>query len=123
MLRTLKRLVGKWEPREGVLYTSKNVGYERRLQRAVDIITECFINGTWQRCRFMLKEDKYHVFLDKKIHFVIEKKYVKVEKRKRDGHGVAEVWFRNGAHYGVPVLEIHYRLTVKDPSKIVYVKE
>jgi len=123
MLRTLKRLVGKWEPREGVLYTSKDAGYERRLQRAVDIITECFINGTWQRCRFMLKKGKYHVFLDKKIHFVIEKKYVKVEKRKRDGQGVTEVWFRNGAHYGVPVLEIRYRLTVKDPSKILYIKE
>jgi len=122
MLRTLKRLVGKWEPREGVLYTSKDAGYERRLQRAVDIITECFINGTWQRCRFMLKKGKYHVFLDKKMHFVIEKKYVKVEKRKREG-GVAEVWFRNGAHYGVPVLEIRYRLTVKDPSKILYIKE
>jgi len=123
MLRTLKRLVGKWEPKEGVLYTSKNVGYERRLQRAVDIITECFINGAWQRCRFMLKKGKYHVFLDKKTHFVIEKKYVKVEKRKRDGRGVTEVWFRNGAHYGVPVLEIRYRLTVKDPSKILYIKE
>jgi len=123
MLRTLKKLVGKWEPREGVLYTSKNVGYERRLQRAVDIITECFVDSTWQRCRFMLKKSKYHVFLDKKIHFVIEKKYVKVEKRKRDGHGVTEVWFRNGIHYGVPVLEIRYQLTVNDPSKIVYIKE
>jgi len=123
MLRTLKRLIGIWEPREGVLYTSKNVGYERRLQRAVDIITECFVDSTWQRCSFMLKKGKYRVFLDKKIHFVIEKKYVKVEKRKRDGAGVTEVWFRNGAHYGVPVLEIRYRLTVKDPSKIVFIKE
>ena len=123
MLRTLKKLVGIWEPKEGVLYTSKNVGYERRLDRAVNIITECYVNDTWYRCSFVLKKGEYHVFLNKKTHFVIEKKYVKVEKKKRDGHGVAEVWFSNGVHYGVPVLEIYYRLTIKDPSKIVYIKE
>jgi len=123
MLRFLKKLVGIWEPKEGVLYTSKDAGYERRLNRVVSIITECFVNGTWQPCSFMLKKDKYHVFLGKKTHFVIEKKYVKVEKRKRDPVGVSEVWFKNGVHYGVPVLEIHYRLMVKDPSKIVDIKE
>jgi hypothetical protein len=71
----------------------------------------------------MLKKNKYHVFIDRKTHFVIEKKYVKVEKKKRDRAGVTEVWFRNGVHYGVLILEIHYRLIVKDPSKIVYIKE
>ncbi len=123
MLRTLKKLVGIWEPKEGILYRSRNAGYERKLDRAVDIITECFVNGMWQPCSFMLKKNKYHVFIDKKTHFVIEKKYVKVEKKKRDRAGVTEVWFRNGVHYGVLILEIHYRLIVKDPSKIVYVKE
>jgi hypothetical protein len=119
MLRTLKKLIGIWEPKEGVLYTSKDMGYERRLDRAVVIITECFVNDAWKPCSFMLKKGNYHVFLDKKTHFIIEKKYVKVEKRKKDGAGVTEVWFRNGIHYGVPVLEIYYRLTVKDPSKII----
>ena len=123
MLRFLKKLVGIWEPKEGVLYKSKNAGYERGLDRIVDIIVECFVNGRWRPCSFMLKKGKYHVFLGKKTHFVIEKKYVKVEKRKRDSAGVAEVWFRDGTHYGVSVLEIRYRLIVKDPSKIVYIKE
>jgi len=122
-LRFLKKLVGIWEPKEGVLYRSKNAGYERRLDRIVDIITECFINGTWQPCSFMLKKGKYHVFLGKKTHFVIEKKYVKVEKRKRDGYGVAQVWFGNHAYRDILALEIRYRLIVKDSSKIVYIKE
>jgi len=121
MLRILKRLVGIWEPKEGVLYTNKNVGYERKLKRSVNIITECFVNGTWQRCSFMLKKGKYYVSMGKK-RFVIEKKYVEVKKVKKE-EGVADVWFSNDIHYGVPVLDIHYRLTVKDPSKIVYVKE
>jgi hypothetical protein len=51
------------------------------------------------------------------ITAVIEKKYVKVRKVKREG-GVTEVWFSNGIHYGVPVLEIRYRLKVKDSSKM-----
>jgi hypothetical protein len=123
MLRTLKKLVGIWEPKEGVLYTSKDAGYERRLDRIVDIITECFVNGKWQPCSFMLKKGKYHVFLDKKTHFVIEKKYVKVEKKKIDGQGVAQVWLGNHTYRDILFLEIHYRLMVKDPSKIVYIKE
>ncbi|WP_148206481.1 hypothetical protein [Saccharolobus islandicus] len=113
----MKKLFGKWEPKEGVLYRSKSAGYERRLGYSVDIITECYINGSWAPCSFMLKKGEYHIFLSKNKRLVIEKKYVKVRKVKIES-GVGEVWLRNGAHFGAPILEIHYQLTVLDSSKL-----
>ncbi|MQL56233.1 hypothetical protein [Acidianus ambivalens] len=118
MFRTLKRLIGIWEPREGVVYKSKDAGYERKFQSCVKIITECFIDGSWQECSFILKKGKYYVFVPKfKKQFVIEKKYVKVKKTKRVT-GWSEAMLSDGTLGDAKNLEIRYRLMVKDPSKM-----
>ena len=126
MLRALKKLFGLWEPREGVIYRNKyyinNVLYIRGKNTL--IFVECSIDGnTWQPCTFKLEKGVYEVHIkDDPLHyktveeFKIHKKYVKVKKEKK--------WYEV---YEQPdageVTEIHYRLYVKDPSKIIYIKK
>ena len=127
MLRAIKRLFGLWEPREGVIYRKKayinHPAYIRGKNTTIHV--ECSVDGgkTWQPCTFKLEKGIYEVHIKDDPYwyrtveiFKIQKKYVKVKKEKK--------WF---AVYRQPdageVTQIFYRLLVKDPSKIVYIKK
>jgi hypothetical protein len=125
MLRTLKKLVGIWEPKEGVIYRQKSIGPNTSHiipgEKYVDIFVEYSLDGVnWRPCTFMLKNGVYEIH-DKPYYgrtteiLLVEKKYVKAKKIKKR-YEVSE-WGATAWE-----TEIYYRLLIKDPSKITYLK-
>jgi hypothetical protein len=127
MLRTLKKLVGIWEPKEGVIYRQKFIGTRSGHmipgEKCVAIYVEYSLDGVnWRPCTFSLKKGVYEIHAkDDQWHyrtteiFLVEKKFVKAKKIKKsymatDGYGTALE------------IDIYYRLLIKDPSKIRYLK-
>jgi len=126
MLRTLKKLVGIWEPKEGVIYRPKFIGPHTAHiipgMEYVSIYVEYSLDGVnWQPCTFSLKNGVYEIhakdypYGHTKEILLVDKKYVKAEKIKKS-YTVSE-W-----HAIATQTEIHYRLLIKDPSKIRYLK-
>jgi hypothetical protein len=125
MLRFLKKLVGIWEPKEGVIYRPKVGELPLRVipgAEYVQIYVQYSLDGVhWRPCTFRLKKGVYEIHAKdsyygrtKKI-LLVEKKYVKAKKIKKtqkvyDGYSTA--WWT----------DIYYRLLIKDPSKIRYLK-
>ena len=120
MLRSLKRLFGIWEPKEGVWY-------EEKYFSNTFINTECSLDGQrWFGCKFRLINGVYEVYMTtydiegkrivnkKRLHFKIKKEYVEVKRIKQGavGCGADKItrWVKGKV----------YELLVKDPSKIEY---
>ncbi len=65
MLRTLKKLVGIWEPKEGVIYRPKIGELPLRVipgEKYVAIYVEYSLDGVnWRPCTFMLKNGVYEI--------------------------------------------------------------
>ena len=61
MLRTLKKLIGKWEPKEGVIYHDRHIGPSTAYIRGKNtvIIVECNIEGKIYPCSFKLEKGVY----------------------------------------------------------------
>jgi len=125
MLRTLKRLVGKWEPREGVIYKHRSIGPKNSHiipgEKYVSIYVEYSLDGVnWQPCTFSLKNGMYEIHAKDKYNrttevLLVEKKFVKAKKIKKS-YTVSE-WYATALE-----TDIYYRLLIKDPSKIRYLK-
>jgi len=125
MLRTLKRLVGKWEPREGVIYKHRSIGPKSSHiipgEKYVSIYVEYSLDGVnWQPCTFSLKNGMYEIHAKDKYNrttevLLVEKKFVKAKKIKKS-YTVSE-WYATALE-----TDIYYRLLIKDPSKIRYLK-
>jgi len=125
MLRTLKKLVGKWEPKEGVIYRHRFIGQNTAHiipgAKYVSIYVEFSLDGVnWQPCTFSLKKRVYEIHAKDKYNrtteiLLVEKKIVKAKKTKKS---------YMASEFGVtaPFTDIYYRLLVKDPSKITYLK-
>ena len=128
MLRTLKKLVGKWEPREGVIYRQRSIGPKSSHiipgEKYVSIYVEFSLDGVnWQPCTFSLKNGTYEIHAKDKYNrttevLLVEKKFVKAKKIKKKDIG-GETSTDGTATF----IDIYYRLLVKDPSKIVFVRE
>jgi len=126
MLRILKRLVGKWEPKEGVIYKHRSIGPKSSHiipgEKYVSIYVEYSLDGVnWQPCTFSLKNGMYEIHAKDKYNrttevLLVEKKFVKAKKIKKKSMGSEIDWTAT-------FTDIYYRLLVKDPSKIVYIKE
>jgi len=126
MLRILKKLVGIWEPKEGVIYRPRSIGpYSMHVIHGAEYVSinvEYSLDGVnWRPCTFSLKKGVYEIHAKdypygrtKEILFV-EKKYVKAKKIKKS-YTVSE-WYATATE-----TEIRYRLLIKDPSKIRYLK-
>jgi hypothetical protein len=121
MLRFLKKLVGIWEPKEGVIYRQKSIGPHTSHiipgEEYVTIFVEYSLDGVhWRPCTFRLKKGVYEIH-DKPNYgrttkiLLVEKKYVKAKKIKKR-YEVSE-WYAKAWE-----TEIYYRLLIKDPSKI-----
>ena len=125
MLRTLKKLVGKWEPREGVIYKHRSIGPKSSHiipgEKYVSIYVEYSLDGVnWQPCTFSLKNGMYEIHAKDKYNrttevLLVEKKFVKAKKIKKS-YTVSE-WYATALE-----TDIYYRLLIKDPSKIRYLK-
>ena len=128
MLRTLKKLVGIWEPKEGVIYRQKFIGPHASHvipgEKYVAIYVEYSLDGVnWRPCTFSLKKGVYEIHAkDDQWHYrttavlLVEKKFVKAKKiKKKDMVADSFDWT-------APLTEIYYRLLIKDPSKIRYLK-
>jgi len=120
MLRTLKRLVGKWEPREGVIYRDRHFGPSTAYTRGKNtvIIVECDVDGRTYPCSFKLEKGVYEIHVKNmwggrtvKIYH-IKKEFVKAKKTKK-----------RYAVYSQPdageVTEIRYNLIIKDSTKLL----
>lgn len=126
MLRILKKLVGIWEPKEGVIYRRKFIGPHTAHiipgMEYVSICTEYSLDGVnWQPCTFSLKKGVYEIHAKDKTYrtteiLLVEKKYVKAEKIKKKYIG------GESFDWTATFIDIHYRLLIKDPSKIRYLK-
>ena len=124
MLRTLKRLVGKWEPKEGVIYRQKFIGpnasHVVHGAKYVSIYVEYSLDSVnWQPCTFRLKNGMYEIHAKdgygRTKVLLVEKKFVKAKKTKKS-YTVSE-WYATALE-----TDIYYRLLIKDPSKITYLK-
>jgi len=125
MLRILKRLVGKWEPKEGVIYKHRSIGPKSSHiipgEKYVSIYVEYSLDGVnWQPCTFSLKNGMYEIHAKDKYNrttevLLVEKKFVKAKKIKKS-YTVSE-WYATALE-----TDIYYRLLIKDPSKIRYLK-
>ena len=125
MLRTLKKLVGKWEPKEGVIYKHRSIGPKSSHiipgEKYVSIYVEYSLDGVnWQPCTFSLKNGMYEIHAKDKYNrtteiLLVEKKFVKAKKIKKS-YTVSE-WYATALE-----TDIYYRLLIKDPSKIIYLK-
>jgi len=125
MLRILKKLVGIWEPKEGVIYRQKFIGQNTAHiipgEEYVSIYVEYSLNGVnWQPCTFSLKKGVYEIHAKDKYNrtteiLLVEKKFVKAKKIKKS-YTVSE-WYATALE-----TDIYYRLLIKDPSKIIYLK-
>jgi len=125
MLRILKRLVGKWEPKEGVIYKHRSIGLKSSHiipgEKYVSIYVEYSLDGVnWQPCTFSLKNGMYEIHAKDKYNrttevLLVEKKFVKAKKIKKS-YTVSE-WYATALE-----TDIYYRLLIKDPSKIRYLK-
>jgi hypothetical protein len=126
MLRTLKRLIGIWEPREGVIYRPKDIGpYSLHVihgAKYVSIHVEFSLDGVnWQPCTFSLKNGVYEIHAKDypygrtKEVLLVEKQFVKAKKIKKS-YTVSE-W-----HATALKTDIYYRLLIKDSSKITFLK-
>jgi hypothetical protein len=126
MLRTLKKLVGIWEPKEGVIYRPRSIGPHSSIiipgQTYVTICVEYSLDGVnWQPCTFSLKNGVYEIHAKDKYNrtteiLLVEKKYVKARKiKKKSIGGMSFDWTAT-------FIDICYRLLIKDPSKIRYLK-
>jgi hypothetical protein len=126
MLRNLKKLVGKWEPKEGIIYRERSIGpYSLHVipgAKYVSIHVEYSLDGVnWRSCTFSLKKVVYEIHAKDypygrtKEILLVEKKFVKAKKIKKS-YTVSEFY--------ATALEtdIYYRLLIKDPSKITYLK-
>ena len=102
MLRTLKKLVGKWEPREGVIYRQRSIGPKSSHiipgEKYVSIYVEYSLDGVnWQPCTFSLKNGVYEIHAKDKYNrttevLLVEKKFVKAEKIKKKSMGSEIDW-------------------------------
>jgi hypothetical protein len=129
MLRTLKKLVGIWEPKEGVIYRQKFIGPHASHvipgEKYVAIYVEYSLDGVnWRPCTFSLKKGVYEIHAkDDQWHyrtteiFLIEKKFVKAKKIKKK-----DIVRETSADGTATFIDIYYRLLIKDPSKIRYLK-
>jgi len=125
MLRTLKKLVGKWEPKEGVIYRHRFIGQNTAHiipgAKYVSIYVEFSLDGVnWQPCTFSLKNGMYEIHAKDKYNrmtevLLVEKKFVKAKKIKKKSMGSEIDWTAT-------FTDIYYRLLVKDPSKIRYLE-
>ena len=125
MLRTLKKLVGKWEPKEGVIYKHRSIEPKSSHiipgEKYVSIYVEYSLDGVnWQPCTFSLKNGMYEIHAKDKYNrttevLLVEKKFVKAKKIKKS-YTVSE-WYATALK-----TDIYYRLLIKDPSKILYIK-
>jgi hypothetical protein len=120
MLRTLKKLIGKWEPREGVIYHDKHIGPNTAYIRGKNtvIIVECNINGKIYPCSFKLEKEVYEIHIKDmwrgrtvKIYH-IKKEFVKATKSKK-----RYVVYRQPD--AGEVTEIRYNLIIKDSTKLL----
>ena len=126
MLRTLKRLVGKWEPREGMIYRHRSIGPKSSHiipgEKYVSIYVEYSLDGVnWQPCTFSLKNGMYEIHAKDKYNrtteiLLVEKKFVKAKKIKKKYIG------SESFDWTSTFIDIYYRLLIKDPSKIRYLK-
>jgi hypothetical protein len=120
MLRFLKKLVGIWEPKEGVIYRDRHFGPSTAYIRGKNtvIIVECDIDGKIYPCSFKLEKGVYEIHVKNawrgrtvKI-YRIKKEFVKVKKTKK-----------RYAVYRQPdageVTEIRYNLIIKDSTKLL----
>jgi len=120
MLRTLKKLVGIWEPKEGVIYRDRHIGPSTAYIRGKNtvIIVECDIDGKIYPCSFKLEKGVYEIHVKDmwggrtvKIYH-IKKEFVKAKKSKK-----------RYVVYEQPdageVTEIHYNLIIKDSTKLL----
>jgi len=120
MLRFLKKLVGIWEPKEGVIYRDRHFGPHTLYIRGKNtvIIVECDVDGKIYPCSFKLEKGVYEIHVKDawKGHTVkiyrIKKEFVKVKKTKK-----------RYAVYRQPdageVTEIRYNLIIKDSTKLL----
>jgi hypothetical protein len=125
MLRFLKRLVGIWEPKEGVIYREKfirpNTANIISGAKYVSIYVEFSLDGVnWRPCTFRLNDRFYEIHAKGKHNrtteiLLVEKKFVKAKKIKKS-YRVSE-W-----HVAILKTDIYYRLLIKDPSKIIYLR-
>ena len=126
MLRTLKRLVGIWEPREDTIYRPKDIGpYSLHVingAKYLSIYVEYSLdNVNWKPCTFSLKNGIYEIhakdypYGNTKEILLVEKQFVKAKKIKKS-YTVTEL------HVTALKTDIYYRLLIKDPSKIRYLK-
>jgi len=126
MLRILKKLVGIWEPKEGVIYRRKFIGPHTAHiipgMEYVSIWPEYSLDGVnWQPCTFSLKKGVYEIHAKDETYrtteiLLVEKKYVKAEKIKKKYIG------GESFDWTATFIDIYYRLLIKDPSKIRYLK-
>ena len=123
MLRILKRLVGKWEPKEGLIYRRKFIGpnasHVVHGAKYVSIYVEYSLDGVnWQPCTFSLKNGMYEIHAKDypygraKEILLVEKKFV-IAKKIKKSYTVTE-WYATALE-----TDIYYRLLIKDPSKII----
>jgi len=127
MLRTLKKLIGKWEPREGVIYRQKFIGQDTAHvipgEKYVSIYVEFSLDGVnWQPCTFSLKNGVYEIHAKDKYNrtteiLLVEKKFVKAKKIKKK-----DIGGETSADGTATFIDIYYRLLIKDPSKITFLK-
>jgi len=124
MLRTLKKLVGKWEPKEGVIYRHRFIGQNTAHiipgAKYVSIYVEFSLDGVnWQPCTFSLKNGMYEIHAKDKYNrttevLLVEKKIVKAKKIKKK-----DIGGETSADGTATFIDIYYRLLIKDPSKII----
>ena len=127
MLRILKKLVGIWEPKEGVIYRQKFIGQNTAHiipgEEYVSIYVEYSLNGVnWQPCTFSLKNGVYEIHAKDKYNrtteiLLVEKKFVKAKKIKKK-----DIGGETSADGTATFIDIYYRLLIKDPSKITFLK-
>ena len=127
MLRTLKRLIGIWVPKEGVIYRQKFIGQNTAHiipgEEYVSIYVEYSLNGVnWQPCTFSLKKGVYEIHAKDKYNrtteiLLVEKKFVKAKKIKKK-----DIGGETSADGTATFIDIYYRLLIKDPSKITFLK-
>ncbi|MEJ2781788.1 hypothetical protein WIW89_13130 [Stygiolobus sp. CP850M] len=120
MLRTLKKLIGKWEPKEGVIYHDRHIGPSTAYIRGKNtvIIVECNIEGKIYPCSFKLEKGVYEIHIKNiwrgrtvKIYH-IKKEFVKATKSKK-----RYVVYRQPD--AGEVTEIRYNLIIKDSTKLL----
>ncbi len=125
MLRTLKKLVGIWEPKEGVIYRPKIGELPLRVipgEKYVAIYVEYSLDGVnWRPCTFMLKNGVYEIHAKDypygrtKEILLVEKQFIKAKKIKKS-------YTVSDGYASALETDIYYRLLIKDLSKIRYLK-